>query len=135
MPENGALLVDGTPINDENRRAWQQKLGYVPQHIFLADDTLAANIVFGIPKDKIDMAAVDWAARIANLQNFATEELESGYQTPIGERGVRLSGGQRQRVGIARALYRDPDFIVMDEATSALDNHCRTSRDGRGSQF
>ena len=122
VPENGALLVDGTPINNENRRAWQQGVGYVPQHIFLADDTLAANIAFGIPKEKIDMTAVDRAARIANLQDFVTEELESGYQTPIGERGVRLSGGQRQRVGIARALYRDPDCIIMDEATSALDN-------------
>ena len=121
-PAAGELLVDGTPIGRENRRAWQNCLGYVPQQIFLADDTVAANIAFGVGYDRIDMSAVERAARIANLHKFVTDELKDGYETPIGERGVRLSGGQRQRVGIARALYRDPDVVIMDEATSALDN-------------
>jgi len=121
-PKEGELLVDGTPIGRENQRAWQNCLGYVPQQIFLADDTVAANIAFGIRYDRIDMDAVERAARIANLHKFVTDELKDGYDTPIGERGVRLSGGQRQRIGVARALYRNPDVVIMDEATSALDN-------------
>jgi ABC-type multidrug transport system fused ATPase/permease subunit len=121
-PTRGELLVDGTPIGRENRRAWQNCVGYVPQHIFLSDDTVAANIAFGIERNRINMEAVERAARTANLHKFVTEELEAGYETLIGERGVRLSGGQRQRIGIARALYRDPDVVIMDEATSALDN-------------
>jgi ABC-type multidrug transport system fused ATPase/permease subunit len=109
------------PINGKNRRAWQRCLGYVPQHIFLADDSVMANIAFGIPNSDIDIEAVERAARIANLHQFVTHELEHGYQTRIGERGMRLSGGERQRVGIARALYHDPTVLIMDEATSALD--------------
>jgi len=121
-PTAGQLSVDGVPITGVNKRAWQRSVGYVPQHIFIADDSVAANIAFGVDREEIDMGAVERAARVANLHEFVTEELELGYDTMLGERGIRLSGGQRQRVGIARSLYRDPDAIIMDEATSALDN-------------
>jgi ABC-type bacteriocin/lantibiotic exporter with double-glycine peptidase domain len=121
-PDEGELLVDDVPIGPHNRRAWQRCLGYVPQQIFLADDSVVANIAFGIPNSDIDLEAVERAARIANLHQFVTHDLEHGYQTRIGERGMRLSGGERQRVGIARALYHDPTVLIMDEATSALDN-------------
>jgi len=103
-------------------RAWQRALGYVPQHIYLADDTVAANIAFGIPPHKIDMNGVIKAAKIAELHDFVKNDLPKGYDTMVGERGVRLSGGQIQRIGIARALCHDPSVLVFDEATSALDN-------------
>lgn len=121
-PDEGVISVDGAPVTDQNRRAWQKTLGYVPQSIFLTDDTIAANVAFGVPKDQIDMARVERAARTAALHDFVLSDLPQGYQTLVGERGVRLSGGQRQRIGIARALYRDPTLLIMDEATSALDN-------------
>ena len=121
-PQDGQLLVDGQAITESNRRAWQRSLGYVPQQIFLVDDSVAANIAFGQKAGEIDMAAVERAAEAAELHEFVTTQLPEGYQTRVGERGVRLSGGQRQRIGIARALYRDPSVLVLDEATSALDN-------------
>ncbi|HET9070257.1 MAG TPA: ABC transporter ATP-binding protein [Amaricoccus sp.] len=121
-PDAGRLLVDGVPIVPENRAAWQRSIGYVPQQIFLTDDTVSANIAFGLDAAGIDQAAVERAARIAEIHDFILAEMPQGYATPVGERGVRLSGGQRQRIGIARALYHDPDVLILDEATSALDN-------------
>jgi len=121
MPQAGQLLVDGIPVDDRNLVQWQQNLGYVPQHIFLSDDTVMRNIAFGIPDEHINHEKVINAAHIANIDTFIRTELPSGYNTLIGERGVRLSGGQRQRIGIARALYHDPKALILDEATSALD--------------
>ena len=120
--QQGKLEVDGKEINDHNRRSWQRAIGYVPQNIFLSDDTVAANIAFGIDPKKINQEDVERAAKIANLHEFVNDELPNQYQTTIGERGVRLSGGQRQRIGIARALYHNPQVLILDEATSALDN-------------
>ena len=121
-PEAGALRIDGVALDPGQLRAWQRNIGYVPQHIFLLDDSIAVNIAFGAGDAAPDMAAVERAARIANLHDFVTSDLPQGYATEVGERGVRLSGGQRQRIGIARALYRNPEVLILDEATSALDN-------------
>jgi ABC-type multidrug transport system fused ATPase/permease subunit len=118
-PTAGHVLVDGDDIHD-NIRGWQDQIGYVPQSIFLTDDTLLRNVAFGLPKDQIDHDAVKSAIRSAQLEEFVAS-LPDGLDTVVGERGVRLSGGQRQRIGIARALYNNPDVLVLDEATSSLD--------------
>lgn len=120
-PEAGSIVVDGQRL-DRNRMAeWRRHLGYVPQSIYLADDTLRHNIALGVPDREIDDEAVVASARMAAIHDFITHELPDGYDTMAGDRGIRLSGGQRQRIGVARALYNNPDLLILDEATSALD--------------
>jgi ABC-type multidrug transport system fused ATPase/permease subunit len=124
-PGSGQVLVDGEDIQ-KNLRAWQDQIGYVPQSIYLTDDTLRRNVAFGLANEAIDDAAVGRAIRAAQLEEFVAS-LPKGLETLVGERGVRLSGGQRQRIGIARALYHDPAVLVLDEATSALDTATESS--------
>ncbi|QWD89159.1 ABC transporter ATP-binding protein [Polynucleobacter sp. MWH-CaK5] len=121
-PSSGSVLVDDVTLSNQNKASWQKLIGYVPQQIFLADDSIASNIAFGVRSDLIDIDLLAQAAKMANLHDFIINELPNGYDTFVGERGVRLSGGQRQRIGIARALYRKPSILILDEATSALDN-------------
>jgi ATP-binding cassette subfamily B protein len=120
-PSEGDIAIDGISLDDGSRAAWQTQIAHVPQAIYLADDTIAANVAFGAAPDSIDGERLKAAARAAHLDEFV-DELEQGYATIVGERGIRLSGGQRQRIGIARALYRRAPVLVLDEATSALDD-------------
>ena len=118
---NGELLIDQLPINNQNRRAWQAHIAHVPQNIYLSDGTIEENIAFGIENEEIDHQRVRKAAQQAQIAELI-EQWKDGYQTIVGERGVRLSGGQRQRIGVARALYKKASVLIFDEATSALDN-------------
>jgi ATP-binding cassette subfamily B protein len=120
-PTDGKLMIDKQILDDQNLRAWQAHIAHVPQSIYLSDGTIEENIAFGIPKEKINHQQVEKAAQQAQITDLI-EELKDGYQTSVGERGVRLSGGQRQRIGIARALYKQANVLIFDEATSALDN-------------
>lgn len=120
-PQRGEILVDGMPLQGETLHRWHKTIAHVPQSVFLSDGAIAENIAFGVSPSKIDMLRVRQAAQMAQIADFI-EGLPAGYDTYVGERGVRLSGGQRQRLGIARALYRQASVLVFDEATSALDN-------------
>lgn len=120
VPDKGSVKVDGTVLDDKKRAAWRRNIGYVPQEIFLSDDTVSANIGLGINPKELDKAAIERAAQAAQIHDFI-QELPQGYQSVLGERGAAMSGGQRQRIGIARALYQSPQLLIFDEATSALD--------------
>lgn len=119
-PTSGRIAIDGTTLDESNRREWQNAIGYVSQHVFIADMTLAQNIALG--DDNIDTERLNRAIELADIKEFI-DSLPEGVESRIGEQGCRLSGGQRQRIGIARALYKGCDILLFDEATSSLDNH------------
>jgi ABC-type multidrug transport system fused ATPase/permease subunit len=120
VPELGKIEVDGIALDDANRAAWQSRIAYVPQDIFLLDATIAQNVALSVTAGEVDRERLLAAARLAQLDEFVVA-LPGGYDHMVGERGRRLSGGQRQRIGIARALYRDASVLIMDEATNSLD--------------
>jgi ABC-type multidrug transport system fused ATPase/permease subunit len=121
-PTEGEFMIDRNSMNFKNIRSWQNKIGYVPQNIFLHNGTIATNIAFGLNEKDIDHKQIEKVAKISNLFDFINDDLPNKYKTVIGEKGINLSGGQKQRIGIARALYHEPKILILDEATSALDN-------------
>ena len=121
-PDSGTVLIDGTPLTDDTLPLWRKNIAYVPQDVFLFDDTVARNITLQENIDESSQQRIEAAARLADIHEFVVSDMAEGYATFIGEKGVRLSGGQRQRLGLARAFYQNPGVLVLDEATSALDN-------------
>ncbi len=121
-PNEGEILIDGSNLNYKNLSSWHRNIGYIPQDLFLINDTIKKNIALGISDEKIDVEKLDRAVKISNLGNFISK-LEKKLDTKVGERGIKISGGEKQRVSIARAFYNKPNIIVMDEATSSLDNN------------
>lgn len=126
-PEDGGVYVDGHKLERSDWKAWRNRVGYVPQEIFLINESVKKNIAFGLYDSEVSLEALHDAARIADIKDFIELEMEAGFETKVGERGIRLSGGQKQRIGLARALYHKPDVLVLDEATSALDNKTEKS--------
>ena len=120
-PTSGRVLIDGKPLTPELIPSWQATIGYVPQEIFLIDDTISRNIALGMPDNEIDTARLREVCAMAQILDFIEIELRDGFHTTVGERGVRLSGGERQRLALARALYHQPSLLLLDEATSSLD--------------
>ena len=119
-PNQGSILVDGISLDNSNKRSWQDKIGYVPQTIFLTDDSIKKNIALGVKADDIDESKVRSALKSSYLDEFIAQ-LPDGINTNVGEKGVKLSGGQKQRIGIARAMYNNPKVLILDEFTSSLD--------------
>ena len=127
VPSSGQITIDGDALTPDNVSSWRKHVAYVPQEAFLIDDSIAANVAFGVEPDEIDLPHLEEVCRKAQILDLIKNKLEDGFETIVGERGIRLSGGQRQRIGLARALYRNPSLLVLDEATSALDDETESN--------